>query len=76
VHYIFKADESAPGNEAETTSTAADCNELELVAPRAWVGKTKPPLSESSFDLHHRLDMNEADIDTVPADLLKDLFKP
>jgi hypothetical protein len=76
VHYIFKADEGVARNEVETTSAVADCNELKLVAPRAWVAKDSPRLCESSFDLHQGLDVSEAEIDTVPADLLKDLFNP
>jgi hypothetical protein len=74
VHCIFKADGGAARNEVETTSAVADCNELKFVAPRVWVGKAKPRLSESSFDLHHGLDVG-GEIDTVPAELLNDLFK-
>jgi len=75
VHYIFIAHESAPQNEAETTSSADDCNGLEFVTPRAWVAKGDPRLCESSFDLHHGLDVSADEIDTVPAELLNDLFK-
>ena len=75
MQYIFKADQSAAGNEVETTPAAADCNDLKLVAPRAWVAKGNPRLGESSIDLHHRLDVSEDELDTVPAELLKDLFK-
>jgi hypothetical protein len=76
VNYIFIADESAPRNEAGTTSGDADCNGLEFIAPRPWIGKGNPPrLCESSFDLHYGLDMVEDEIDTVPAELLNDLFK-
>ena len=70
VNYIFIANESAPRNEAEATSVVADGNGLDFIAPRAWVAN--PRLCESSFDLHHGLDVNE---DTVPAELLNDLFK-
>ena len=72
MHYTFKADEIAP--EPETTSSVLDGDEIKFVAPRVWVGKAKPRLSESSFDLHHGLDASE-EIDTVPAELLNDLFK-
>ena len=75
MHYIFIADESAPRNEGIATSPVADCNELEFIAPRAWVAKDNPPLYESAFDLHHGLDVSEDEIDTVPAELLNDLFK-
>jgi hypothetical protein len=76
VDYIFMADESAPRNEAGVTSAVNDCNGLEFIAPRAWVAKGNPPrLCESSFDLHHGLDVVEGEIDAVPAELLNDLFK-
>jgi len=68
VHYIFKADEGA-------ASSVADGDELKLVAPRAWVAKDSPRLSESSFDLHCGLDVIGDGIDTIPAELLDDLFK-
>jgi hypothetical protein len=75
MQYVFIADESAARDETQTSSAAADCNALELITPRAWVAKGNPRLCESSLDLHHGLDVSEAEIDTVPAELLKDLFK-
>jgi hypothetical protein len=69
-HYIFIADKGTQRNEAEATGAVADCNALEFIAPRAWVAKGNPQLFESSFDLHSGLD-----VDTVPAELLDDLFK-
>ena len=75
MHYIFIADESEPGNEAAAASDVAECNGLEFIAPRAWIAKDNPRVCESSFDLHHGLDVSEDEIDTVPAELLNDLFK-
>jgi len=75
MHYIFIADEGTPRNEAETTSSADNCDGLQLVPPRTWVAKANPRLGESSLDLHHGLDVSEDEIDTVPAELLNDLFK-
>jgi hypothetical protein len=73
MHYIFKADESAPDQETPAGSVTADGDALKLIAPRSWVAGAKA-LGESSLDLHDGLEVSEAEIDTVPADLLKDLF--
>jgi len=73
VHYIFKADDGAARNESETTSSD-DFNGIKFVTPRAWVARAQPGLGESAFDLHQGLDTGE--IDTVPAELFNDLFKP
>ena len=69
MHYRSIAADSEPRNEAAD----AGCDRVEIIAPRAWVAN--PGLCESSLDLHQGLDVNEAEIDTVPADLLKDLFR-
>ena len=74
MHYIFKADESAPGQETQAGSVTADGDALKLIAPRSWVAGGAKALGESSLDLHDGLEVSEAEIDTVPADLLKDLF--
>ena len=73
MHYKFIADESAPRNEPETTSSVDDSNGFKFIAPQAWVAKARPGIGESALDLHHGLDTDE--IDTVPAELLNDLFK-
>lgn len=75
MQYIFKADQNAPREEANASAVAADCHALDLIEPRAWIAKPAPGLGESSLDLHHGLDVSDAEIDTVPADLLSDLFK-
>jgi hypothetical protein len=75
MQYMFKAEETARHRETQTGSAAAECDALELIAPRPWVAKGALRLGESSLDLHHGLDVSEAEIDTVPADLLNDLFK-
>ena len=74
MHYIFKASEGPERSEVETPSVVTDCNELKLVAPRAWVAKGNPRLGESSIDLHHGLGVSEDEIDTVPGELVDDLF--
>ena len=66
-------DLSGPTASRATRQADAGCERVEIIAPRAWVAN--PRLCESSLDLHQGLDVNEAEIDTVPADLLKDLFK-
>ena len=75
MQYTFKADERPEPSEEGTTSVVADCDELKLVAPRAWVAKGNARLGESSIDLHHGLEVSEDEIDTIPAELLDDLFK-
>ncbi len=78
VHYKFIADTepTEPRNEGETTSTIEDPNALKFVAPQTWVAKPQPGFGESSFDLHNGLDVSEDEVDTVPAGLFNDLFKP
>ncbi len=75
MHYILKADQNAPLEHVNAGAVAADGRALDLIEPRAWIAKPAPRLGESSLDLHHGLDVSEAEIDTVPADLLSDLFK-
>jgi len=74
MQYLFIAEESAARNETQTTSPAADCNEIRLVAPQRWATKVDPRWGQSSFDLHRGLDMSEDQIDTIPAELLDELF--
>jgi hypothetical protein len=73
MHYMFKPDESATPTNAQTSSDAGD--EIKLIAPKRWAVKVNPSWGQSSFDLHHGLDVSEDEIDTVPAELLNDLFK-
>ena len=75
VHYKFIAD-AEPQDETQTTSTIEDPNALKFVAPQTWVAKPQPGFGESSFDLHNGLDVSEDEIDTVPAGLFNELFKP
>ena len=75
MHYIFIADEGTARDETRSVSGATDGEAIRLIAPRAWVAKKNPPMYESSFDLHHGLDVSEDEIDTVPAELLDDLFR-
>jgi hypothetical protein len=76
MHYLFKADDSAPGAQTRVDSAPADGDEIKFVVPRAWVADGVRRLGESSLDLHHGPAVSQAEIDTVPADLLKDLFEP
>ena len=71
---LFKADDSAAAAQASAASASADRNEIKWVAPRNGVANGARRLDESSLDLHHGLDVSEAEIDTVSAALLKDLF--
>jgi len=74
MQYMFEADESAPRDETQAASAATTSHEVKLIAPRAWIAKGLR-LDESSLDLHHGLEVSEGEIDTVPDELLKDLFK-
>ena len=75
MQYMFIADESAAQNETQTTPSVADCNEIRLIAPHQGAPKVDPRWDESSFDLHHGLDMREDEIDTIRAELFDELFK-
>jgi len=75
MQYIFIAEESAARNETHTVSPVGDCSEIRLVAPQRWATKVDPRWGQSSFDLHCGLDMSEDQIDTIPAELLDELFK-
>ena len=75
MQYLFIADEGAARDEPETSSPAADGSEIRLVAPRRWAAKVDPRWGQSSFDLHCGLDMSEDQIDTIPSELLDELFK-
>ena len=74
MHYRFIAD-TEPRNERETSSID-EPDALRFVTPQTWVAKPQPGFGESSFDLHNGLDVSEDEIDTVPAGLFNDLFKP
>jgi len=75
MQYISMADESATRNETQTAPSVADCTEIRLIAPQQRVTKADPRCGESSFDLHHGLDMREDQIDTLHAELFDELFK-
>lgn len=72
----FKADERSSRNKSEKTSAVPERNEINIVAPRVWdATRGDPWWRQSSFDLHRGLDVSEDSIDTIPAELLDELFK-
>jgi hypothetical protein len=75
MHYLFKANEGATLKQSEATSDGDACNEIKLIVPKRWVAKVDPRWGQSSFDLHCGLEVSEDQVDTVPAELLDELFK-
>ena len=75
MQYISIAEESATRNETQHAPAVAGCNDVRLTAPQQRVTKADPRCGESSFDLHHGLDMREDQIDTLHAELFDELFK-
>ena len=71
MHYLFKA---ATPDEGQQVSDAGD--EIKLITPKRWLTKVNPRRDQSSFELHDGLEVNEDEMDTVPAELFNDLFKP
>jgi hypothetical protein len=74
MHYMFKADEDTMPNDRQQGSDAS--GEISLVAPKRWTPRLNPSWDQSSFDLHNGLEVSEDELDTVPAELFNDLFKP
>jgi hypothetical protein len=72
----FKPDGKATRQGPVKAPQVADRNEIKFVEPRTWdAGRPDPWWSQSSFDLHRGLEVSEDGIDTIPAELLDELFK-
>jgi hypothetical protein len=72
----FKTDGKGARHMPEDAPRVADRNELKFVEPRLWnANRGDPWWRQSSFDLHRGLDVSEDPIDTIPAELLDELFK-
>jgi len=70
----FKRSDRAERGQSE--GTASDRDELMIIAPRVRNDTSRDRWwRESSFELHRGRNMSEEPIDTIPAELLDELFK-
>jgi len=66
----------AAPSRSDKTLAAPERDEIKIVAPRVWDATVGDPWwRESSFDLHRGLDVSEDSVDSIPAELLDELFK-
>ena len=72
----LKTNGKAALSRSDKSLAGPERDEIRIVAPRVWDATVGDPWwRESSFDLHRGLDVSEDSVDTIPAELLDELFK-